>query len=99
MPSNYILIPQAKLDMNKIVRYISRDNTVAARKLRESIIDACEIIGKNPYIGQERGDLTNKNVRFFVAHHNYMIIYKADTSPVQILRIYNSAQHVDSILH
>ena len=99
MRKNYKLLPLAQADFRSILHYIGRDNIVAAERMRELFYYAFRRLGVNPYIGQEREDLTDKAVRFLVVYHNYMIIYKADTNPVQILRIYNSAQNIDSILH
>ena len=51
------------------------------------------------YIGQERTDLTDKNVRFYSAHRNYMIIYNPIVKPIEIIRIYNTARNIDLVLH
>jgi len=99
MPDIFFIKSRALRDLEGIVQYISRDNPVAARNLREKILEDCTIIGRNPFIGTIRKDLTDRPVRFFAAHHNYMIIYNAESTPVQILRIYNAARDITSILH
>jgi plasmid stabilization system protein ParE len=98
MPESYVFFPQARTDLRNIIAYIAQDNPGAARKIKTLMLNACTNLGKNPYIGQERSDLTTKAVRFWPVHHNYMIIYKPDTKPVQIIRIYNNARDINSIL-
>lgn len=96
---NYTIEVNAQRDIRQITKYISNENPIAAEKMYDAIIKACELLGKNPYIGQERSDLTNKPVRFWAVHRNYMIIYNPSKNPVQILRVYNSARNVESVFH
>lgn len=98
MPKRYSIHPQARADIQGITRTISADNPAAAKKMKAAMMEACEKLGEHPQMGQERDDLTSKAVRFWPVHRSYMIIYNANTSPVQILRVYNNAQHIGSIL-
>ncbi len=97
--ASYVIEVNAWRDIRQITGYISSENPHAADRMYDALMKACEIIGKNPYIGQERVDLTRKPVRFWVVSRNYMIIYNANSKPVQILRVYNAARDIASILH
>jgi plasmid stabilization system protein ParE len=99
MSKQYIFRAIALRDVEKITCYIANENLVAAENMRNEILKACEIIAENPYIGQERFDLTDRSVRFLAFHRNYMIIYSAISTPVQFLRIYNTARNIDLVLH
>ena len=66
--------------------------------MRKLFNDALQKIGDHPHLGQEREDLTEKSVRFWPVHRSYMVIYDTNTTPVNILRIYNSARDVGILL-
>lgn len=51
-------------------------------------------MGDNPHTGQVREDLTSLPVRFWPAHPNYLIVYNPSVKPIQILRIFHSAQNI-----
>jgi len=99
MRRNFWLEPIARKDLQQILRYIGLDNMTASEKMRELFYDAFRKLGDNPHIGHERGDLTGKPVRFWPVHRSYMIVYDAQTNPVIILRIYNGARDIASVLH
>jgi plasmid stabilization system protein ParE len=94
----YSLTALAGTDIREIIGYIAADNPTAARKVKAAMFDAFQKLGDNPHLGQQRDDLTTKPVRFWPVMRSYMVIYDARTSPVQIVRVYNAARDVTSIL-
>lgn len=95
----YTISQKARSDIAEIISYIAKENPPAARKLLADVMDACLSIGRNPQIGQQRSDLTSRDVRFFIVQRNYVIIYSANHSPVRIVRVYNAARNISNILH
>ncbi len=98
MQKNYNLATTAKADIKEIISYIADENPLAAEKLKSDIFAAFQKLSENPNIGQQRDDLTKKNVRFWPVSKNYMIIYSAKLNSVDILRIYNSAREISGII-
>lgn len=96
---NFKLTQSASRDIASITHYIAQSNPVAAEKIRQDIMDACALLGTYPHIGQARTDLTHKPVRFWSAHPNYMIVYYAERSPIEIARVYHSARDFARIFH
>jgi plasmid stabilization system protein ParE len=94
----YQLRPLAQWDLNEMSHYIAADNPAAARRMKALIVAACEKLIQYPELGQQREDLTSRYVRFWPVHASYMIVYDATTDPLQILRIFNTARHIDSVL-
>ena len=86
MPRKYILAPLAKSDLHSIRQFIARDNPHAAKKVIEDIFKSIQNLAENPNIGHTCEDLTDKPVRFFSVR-NFMIVYRADTSPLRIARV------------
>lgn len=97
MPHNFILTPLAKSDLHSIRQYIARDNPHAAKKVIEEIFTSIQNLAENPHIGHTREDLTDKPVRFFSVRH-YMIVYRADSSPLQIARVLSGYRDITSLL-
>ena len=54
-------------------------------------------LAKSPGIGHWREELTDKRHRFFLVY-SYLIVYRHETRPLQIIRVLNAARDVQSIL-
>jgi len=97
MPS-YFLVPQARADLHEILNYIADDSIDAADKVLARFIEVFELLGENPDIGHVREDLTSVPVRFFPVY-SYLVIYAANTSPVEVVRVLGAAQDIQAILN
>ncbi len=91
------MVPQARTDLRKILSYIAEDNVDAAGKVLDRFLEIFELLGENPDMGHFRDDLTTHPVRFFPVY-SYLVIYLADTSPVEVVRVLGGAQDLESIL-
>jgi plasmid stabilization system protein ParE len=94
---SFILTPRAKADLHDIWDYIANDNIEAG----DRVLDVLEVtmvkLAKNPGIGHCREELADKRHRFF-AVYSYLIIYRHETKPLQIIRILHASRDVLSIL-
>jgi len=93
----YYLVPRARTDLREILNYIAEDSVDAAAKILDRFLEIFELLGENPDIGHFRDDLTTHPVRFFPVY-SYLVVYMADTSPVEVARILGGAQDIGSIL-
>ena len=93
----YFLSSVAEQDIDEIISYISNENPSAALKFLDELYEAMSILSKNPKIGHEREDLTNKSVRFWPFRRHYLIIY-VDHSPIEIVRVLSSYRDISSLL-
>ena len=93
----YYLVPQARTDLREILHYIAEDSVDAADKVLDRFLEIFELLGENPDMGHFRDDLTTHPVRFFPVY-SYLVIYMADTSPVEVVRVLGGAQDLESIL-
>jgi plasmid stabilization system protein ParE len=93
----YYLVPQARTDLREILSYIAEDNVDAVGKVLDRFLEIFELLGENPDMGHFRDDLTTHPVRFFPVY-SYLVIYLADTSPVEVVRVLGGAQDLESIL-
>jgi plasmid stabilization system protein ParE len=87
MPSKLFLsTPGAAQDIIDIWEFILEDNPLAARLVREDILDAIRKLVPFPQQGRKRSDLTVKPLRFQTVR-NYTIAYAPDEKPLVVLAV------------
>lgn len=89
--------PGAKQDIDDIWDYIADDNIEAADRVLDALETTIVKLAKNPGIGHWREELTDKRHRFFPVY-SYLIVYRHETKPLQIIRVLHAARDVQSIL-
>jgi plasmid stabilization system protein ParE len=97
MKKGFVLTPRAKQDVNDIWTYIVDDSVEAADRVLDALERAMVKLAKNPGVGHWREELTDKRHRFFPVY-SYLIVYRQDTKPLQIIRVLRAARNVQSIL-
>ena len=93
----FILTPRARQDLNDIWDYIANDNIEAADRVLDALDNAMIKLAKNPGMGHRRDELTDKRHRFLLVY-SYLIVYRHETKPLQVVRILHAARDVQSIL-
>jgi toxin ParE1/3/4 len=95
-----LLSPRAQRELNSALRWIARDNPVAAQGLLDAVTRAAERIGQHPKIGVVRPDLTpSASHRFIVLPgYPYLVAYNADRNPPRIVRIVHGARDLPRLL-
>ena len=96
--ATFVLVPEARADLLNILEYIALDSIDSALKVHERFTEVFDLLGENPNLGHYRDDLTTKPVRFFPVY-SYLVIYLADTQPVQIVRVLSGVQDVETLLN
>jgi plasmid stabilization system protein ParE len=91
--ARYTLSDAAKDDLRAITSYIRKDSPRAAKSVRFEIQKACKYVADHRRCGHTREDLTHRPVLFWRVY-SYMIVYRPDTKPLQIVRIIHGAQDV-----
>lgn len=95
--SRYALSARAKTDLQQIWNYIADDNIDAADKVRNEIRSALEKLARTPFVGHTRRDVKNPAYRFWVVY-SYLIVYRPETSPLQVVRIVHGARDLKRAL-
>jgi len=80
------LHPQAAQDILDIWEFIAKDNALAARRVREEILDAIRELVPFPHQGHRRSDLTSRPLRFRRVR-DYLIAYAPDESPLLVVAV------------
>jgi plasmid stabilization system protein ParE len=76
------LHPGAAVDITEIWEFVAKDNALAARRVREDILDAIRKLVPFPHQGHQRTDLTSRPLRFQTVH-SYLIVY----APLLVLAV------------
>jgi toxin ParE1/3/4 len=98
MGARYILAPQAALDLFAIWSYIREQSSVdIANGVELAIRERMIFLAGIPGAGHYRRDLTDMDVKFFPVY-SYLIVYRPQTTPLQIATIVHGRRHVEQIL-
>jgi toxin ParE1/3/4 len=98
MKGRYVLAPEAALDLVQIWRYIKKQSSVVvADRVESAIRDKIVFLAGSPGAGHWRKNLTDEPVKFFPVY-SYLIIYRPDTKPLQVVFILHGRRDVEQIL-
>src|SRR6266404_3018076 len=98
MSVRYVLAPQAAIDLVEIWRYIKEQSSlVIADRVETAIREKFSFLAQTPGAGHRRKDLTEADVKFFPVY-SYLIVYRPETTPLQIASILHGRRDVEQIL-
>jgi len=94
MTGPFILTPSAARDLDEILEYVlEHGGANPALHVHECLHEGFSKVGAEPGIGHIRDDLADESLRVW-AVFSYLIIYRPDTHPVQIIRVVHGARDV-----
>jgi len=98
MKRRYILAPQAAHDLIEIWRYIKQESSRETADRVQSVIRSKFAYWADfPNAGHWRRDLTQAAVCFFPVY-SYLIVYRPETKPLQIVAILHGHRDVAKML-
>ena len=95
--SRFVLTPAARGDLEEIVDYIAKDSPDAAQRVRLELRNSMRMLARTPGMGHFRSDLSHEPLRFWQVY-SFLIIYRSETRPLQIVRVLRAARDVRTIL-
>lgn len=90
----FVLTEQADADINEMWEYIAENNIDTADKIRDELYTAMQKLADMPGMGHTRLDLADEHHRFWVTSP-YVIVYRGDTEPLQIIRVLHGARNIE----
>jgi toxin ParE1/3/4 len=93
----YVLSPQARDDLSDLRDYIAQDDPAAARRVLNEVREAMRRLAQMPELGHVREDLADEALRFWPVR-SYLIIYRPETKPVQIVRVLSGYRDISQLL-
>ena len=95
--SRYLLTQPALADLEQILEHIAEDRPSAVRRVGQRFASTFKALARSPERGHVREDLTPRSVRFWPLY-NYLVVYRPDTKPLQILRVLSGYRDIANIL-
>jgi plasmid stabilization system protein ParE len=95
------LHPGAAQDITEIWEFIAEDNPLAARRVREEILDTIRKLVPFPRQGHKRSELTSRPLRFQTIRE-YLIAYAPDEQPLVVIAVLHGRRNpriIAAILH
>jgi plasmid stabilization system protein ParE len=93
----FVLTAAAEQDVDEIADFIAKDSLGAAKQVVADLRKAMRRLAAMPQTGHLREDLSRKPVRFWSVY-SYLISYRPDTKPLQIIRVLHGSRDVRRIL-
>jgi len=98
MKRRFIVAPEAARDLARIWRYLKKESSREIADRVESVIRSkFAYLAQFPGAGHWRLDLTSAEVRFFSVY-SYLIVYRPETEPLEIVSILHASRDVAGIL-
>jgi plasmid stabilization system protein ParE len=96
---NFVLAPAARDDLVEIWEYyaITIDNIDVADGIRDEFFAAFGELAKAPGMGHYRNDLVAEALRFWRVRE-YLIIYRSEKQPLEIVRVLHGKRDVQALL-
>jgi plasmid stabilization system protein ParE len=95
--ARFVLSPEASDDLREIRDYIARDSTSAARRVLADLRVAMRRLAEMPEIGHVRQDLADEPLRFWPVY-SYLIIYRPDSRPLEVVRVLSGYRDIAELL-
>lgn len=91
----FVLTPEARADLIEIWNYIAEDGIDTADQVIARLRDGFTRLAETPAMGQRREDLADSRHRFWTVH-SYVIAYRWETTPLQIIAVVHGARQLDA---
>ena len=97
--SDFLIAPAARSELDEIWDYyaVELQNPDAADRIRDEIFNAFDKLAQMPGMGHSRRDLAAEPLRFWPVR-SYLIIYRGEKRPIEIVRVLHGARDVQAIL-
>ena len=97
--SLYIVAPAARDDLLVIWNHYAQEieDPDLADRVSAEIVEAFHKLARAPGLGHFRSDLSEEPLRFW-AVRKFLIVYRSEAKPIQIVRVLHGARDVQAIL-
>ena len=97
--SAYLVSPEARADLVTLWRYYALEvgDVDLADRIQAELTQGFHKLAKTPGLGHFHSDLADEPLRFW-AVRQYLIIYKSEVRPIEIVRVLHGARDVQAIL-
>ncbi len=96
--TQYRITPTAERDLRGILVYVAEaDGVERALLVHERFFEAFELLAFAPRSGRLREDVTGPDIRWWTVI-GFAIVYEAECTPIEILRVLHGMRDLDRVL-
>jgi toxin ParE1/3/4 len=92
--SGFLVTPEARADLFAIWEHIAEENIDAADEMIRRIEESFGRLSEMPGMGHFREDLLDQHYKFWNVY-SYVIGYRWDVAPIQIIAVVHGARNLD----
>lgn len=97
--SQYVLMPAAQEDLVAIRDYyLEQAGYRVARQMLVEFVETLRFLARTPGAGHVREDLAEDRPILFWPMRDYLILYKPNTDPLEILSIFRGSRDVPALI-
>ena len=97
--SSFVLTPSAQQDLQRIQNYYLQEAGLrVARQMLVEFVEAVRVVARTPGVGHKREDLAENRPVLFWPMRDYLIIYKPETTPLEIITIARGSRDLSQII-
>ncbi len=97
--SSYVLTETAQADLTLIRDYyLEKAGYRIARQMLVEFVEAFRFLAQAPRAGHKREDLAENRPILFWTMRDYLILYKPETNPLQIITILRGSRDIPTII-
>ncbi|TVR32300.1 MAG: type II toxin-antitoxin system RelE/ParE family toxin [Nitriliruptor sp.] len=93
----FVLSHEATGDLRGIYGYIAADDPAAAHRVLEDLRTAMHRLAEHPGLGHLREDFADEALRVWTVH-SYLVIYRPDARPLQVVRVLSGYRDIAALL-
>jgi toxin ParE1/3/4 len=93
----FVLSREAAADLREVHDDIAADDPAAARRVVEDLRAAMHRLAEHPGLGHLREDRADEALRARTVH-SYLVIYRPDARPLQVVRVLSGERHIAAAL-
>ena len=94
MSRTFRLTESAQRDVEDVFERIAADDFATALRIEEELFDTFALLASRPLIGHVREELGIVDPHRAWPVYSYLIIYRPETTPLEIDRVWHSAQRI-----
>ena len=89
----FVLTPEAKRDLERILLDIADDSPDAAERVRSELFEGLRRLGRSPGIGHFHGELLGRKYRFW-NFYSYVVAYAWEAKPIRVIGVVHGAREL-----
>lgn len=98
MSRRFLVSDPASQDIDEILAYVlEQSGHQRAQHVVDRLHETFQRLAESPGLGHKREDLTSLPVLFYGVW-SYLVIYKPETKPLEVVRILHGARDVEALL-